>query len=211
MKDKVFCMWNLIQKIWRLLNDRYIFYRRLVVIERHIEKKQSMIGSNIKKSEFSAKRVMNINGLLETKIKKALLRMDFHPPFDIKEAKRRLKDGYFFIILEHNGEVIGWSWAAVNSIYIPEIEKEVNLGNRTAFSFNTYINKHYRNKGLNRLLFQMQLKSLSEEHFSIIWGLIYSWNENSIKSLTAMGWEITARYYYLKFIFIKIRYRSDLN
>jgi len=88
------------------------------------------------------------------------------------------------------------------------LEETIKLNDREAFSYNTYIQKDYRNKGLNKLMLHGKVSYLHDEHFTKEWGHIWRWNAPSLTSFTHMGWKIVGSYHYLKFFFIKIRYRA---
>ena len=198
-----------LKKFAALVNEKYVFYRRIAIvlfsIENYIDDRE-LISNKLK---ITIKRITAIDENIEKKLQEALLNVDFHPlPFDVKEAKERLNRNYRFVVLEHNEEFIGWTWDAVGSIYIPELEEIVKLKEKEAFSFNTYIEKSYRNKGLNKIMLHGKIRFLRNEKFKKEWGHIWSWNIPSLKSFTGMGWEIVGYYHYFKFFFIKIRFRA---
>jgi GNAT superfamily N-acetyltransferase len=198
-------------KIKKVINNRFIRYRQFFIVECDIENYRDDNEFNHKKSNILMRRIKTIDKNHENKITNALSKMDFNPPFDIHEAKERLKRGYYFIIAEHNDEIIGWRWAAINSIFIPEIGKKVKLKNKEAYGFNVYIEKPYRNKGINKMLFKEEASYLHKDHFRKIWGLTYCWNIAPTKSLTHIGCKIAGYYHYFKFFFITIRFRSKLK
>ncbi len=200
-----------LQKINKAINERYIFYRRFAVVEYNIENHKNDNKFNQEKSKIFVRRIKTIDKNLEEKISDALSRMDFNPPFDISEAKKRLEKGYYFVIAEQNDEIIGWRWAAINSIFISEIGKRVKLEKREAYDFNAYVEKLYRSKGINKIMIRHEVSCLHNARFRKMWGLNYSWNIAHLKSLTRMGYKIVAYYYYFKFFFIKIGYRSQLK
>ena len=151
--------------------------------------------------------VEKIDEALSEKIEKALGKMVFHPPFDIKEAKDRLRRGYYFIILEDGREIIGWCWAGIGTVYVPEIQKSVVLGRGEAIGLNAYIAEDYRGKGLIGLVYRKKFESLNADGYTKILGFPYSWNQDSIKSMMSSAWRIVGDYYYIRLLFIKIRCR----
>jgi GNAT superfamily N-acetyltransferase len=200
---------NILRKLFKVTTDKYIFYRRIAIVLYDVENYTNNQELKSEKLNISVKRIKTIDKNVESKLQKALSRVDFRPPpFDVEEAKKRLNNNYHFIVLEHNGEFIGWSWDAVGFIYIPELQETITIKDKEAFSFNTYIEKSYRNKGLNKITLHAKIQSLHKEKFRKEWGHIWSWNKPSLKSFTHMGWQIFGYYHYFRFFFLKIRYRA---
>lgn len=190
----------------RLLNDKYIFYRKIAIVMYDVKNYERI---NFGKSGYAIKRINIIDRDTVDKLRNALNKVDFSPlPFDIQEAKERLKNKYRFVVIEHDGEFVGWTWDAVGLMYIPELEETIQLKDREAFSFNTYIHKDHRNKGLNKLMLHGKVSFLQDEHFTKEWGHIWDWNIPSLTSFTHMGWKIVGYYHYFKFFCFKIRYRA---
>ena len=153
----------------------------------------------------TAKRLMEINPEYEERIGPVLRRMDFTPPFDIGEAKRRLDKGYYFIILENDGRVIGWSWAGIGKVWFNEFNCNIELKTRHAFFFNTYVAKEFRGKELNQIVFNEKLYQLKNDGYIKLWGLIYKSNEASLRSLRKIGFKEPGYYRFLKLLFMNFR------
>ena len=204
-KSTIFAF-RVFQTLNKLMENKCIFYRKIAVVLYDVENYEKL---NLEKPEYMIKRINAIDQETEDKIKKALQQMDFRPlPFDLEEAKKRLENKYRFVVIEHDGEFVGWTWDAVGFMYIPELEETIRLKDREAFSFNTYIHKDHRNKGLNKLMLHGKVSFLQDENFTKEWGHIWSWNIPSLTSFTHMGWKIIGYYYYFKIFCIKIRYRG---
>jgi RimJ/RimL family protein N-acetyltransferase len=160
----------------------------------------------VDRMEFIPKRLREITPEYEAKIKGVLYRMDFKPPFDIQEAKRRLKKGYYFIILENDIEIIGWSWAAINRVFFDEFNCHINIKGKHAFFFNTYVYKGFRGKGLNHIVFHEKLHQLKKDGYDKIWGLIYKSNKPSRRSFQKIGFEEIGSYRFAKLLFMNFRF-----
>jgi len=196
-------------KIGRIVENKYISYRKIAIILYDVENYKKDIARNNEQSEYIIKRVNVIDEHVEDKIYTALQKMDFRPlPFNVEEARKRLRNEYRFVVIEHRDAFIGWTWDAVNFIYIPELEETIKLKEKEAFSFNTYIQKEYRNKGLNKKMLHTKIFLLHEEQFTKEWGHIWYWNKPSLASFTHMGWKIIGTCHYFKFLNIKLRYRT---
>ncbi|MFX0199067.1 MAG: GNAT family N-acetyltransferase [Candidatus Hodarchaeota archaeon] len=157
-------------------------------------------------SKFYPKRLFEISPEYQARIEEVFTDMDHRPLFDISEAKHRLENGFFFIILENDSEILGWSWAAVNRVYFKDFNCFLPIKEKTAFSFNTYVKKQFRGRRLNQLIVHEKLLHLKKAGYDYIWGLIYPWNHSSIKSFTRMNWEIIGKYYFMKFFFMNLRF-----
>ena len=201
-------IFKVLRKLREVINNKYIFYRRFVIVLYDVEDYEND-EIDFEKSQFVIRRINTIDKDTEDKINRAFKKVDFHPlPFDVEEARERLRNNYRFIAVEHNCEFVGWTWDAVGFIYIPELEETMKLKETEAFTYNAYIQKDYRNKGLNRLMLHGKISALKKEGFKKEWAHIWFWNAPSLTSFTHMGWEIVGYYHYVRFFFIKIRYRA---
>jgi hypothetical protein len=201
---------NNLKKYLDFINQKIIFYRKVAIVKYDISNYKIINDITLQNyQKFNVKRIITLNPKIEKKLNAALLKVDFSPlPFTINEAKKRLTNGYHLIIMENNDEIIGWTWDAVRSYYIPELNEKIDLKQNECFSYNTYIDKRFRNKGLNKIMLHGKIASLYNEGFEKEWGHIWAWNIPSLKSFTGMGWVIIGYIYYFKFFFIKIKYRS---
>jgi GNAT superfamily N-acetyltransferase len=154
----------------------------------------------------SAARLFEINSEYGAKMEKAISQMDYKSPFNIQEAKRRIKEGGYFIILENGSEIIGWSWAAVNRVFFDEFNCFIEIKERCAFSYNLYIKKQYRGKRLNHVTLGELLYQLKNDGYNKAWVLVQKWNNGSLKSLNSMGWRIVGDYKFIKLMFLNFRF-----
>lgn len=209
MEKGQFSRFGKLGKIVKDVADKYVFYNRIAIVLYDVENYERPNYNRFVKNGFEIKRIKTIDKNIEEKLIKALSKVDFQPlPFDVNEAKERLRNNYCFVVVEHNDKFVGWTWDAVGFVLIPELQERIELRDKEAFSFNTYIEKSYRSKGLNKLMLHGKISFLYDEGFKKEWGHIWRWNIPSLKSFTHMGWKIVGTYHYFRLFFIKIRYRS---
>lgn len=155
---------------------------------------------------ISAVKLAEINSDYRAKIEKAIAQMDFKPPFDIEEAKHRIKEGWYFVILENGKEIIGWSWAAVNRVFFDDFNCFIRLKEGCAFSYNIYIKKQYRGRRLNHITLRELLYQLRHDGCEKTWVLVHKWNYGSLRSLNSMGWRVVGHYNFIKLMFLNLRF-----
>jgi hypothetical protein len=154
----------------------------------------------------SATRLFEINSEYGVKVGKAISQMDYRPPFDIQEARRRIKEGGYFIILENGSEIIGWSWAAVNRVFFDDFNCFIKIRERCAFSYNLHIKAQFRGKRLNHITLGELLYQLKNDGYEKTWVLVHKWNYGSLRSLNNMGWRMVGHYNFMKLIFLNFRF-----
>lgn len=150
---------------------------------------------------FFAKRLETIDDYYKGRIIKAINRMDIKPTFDLPEISRRLEKGHYFIIVENEDEIVGWRWAAVDSVYFEDFNCRINLGQRDVFSYNTYVDKRYRGKKLNNIMDWERVRCLSDDGYGILWALIYNRNKAALKSAVNFGYKKIGYYYLIRLFF----------
>lgn len=156
--------------------------------------------------EVSAKRLREIRPEDGTKIEHAIKRMDIKPTFDLEEAKKRVSHGFYFITLQLEDKIIGWDWAGVDKVYFDQFNCHIQLRKGHVFSFNTYIEKAYRGRGLNSIVVKGKLYELVKDGYGKIWGLAHKWNQASIKSFENMNWKFLGNYNFIKLFFLNLRF-----
>ena len=160
----------------------------------------------VEEMEIFPKRLEKINSDDAKKLEDAINRMDGKPTFDVEEAKRRLSMGFYLITLQCNDEMIGWNWGGVNRVYFGEFNCHLKLKKGHAFSYGTYVQKEYRNKGINNILKKELSFHLKKDGYDKIWGLIHKWNHASTNSLLKMNWKIIGDYNFIKFLFMNFKF-----
>ena len=191
-------------------------------IKRNIFSYQSMVtvmcdltGSSVEKPpsptivegmEIFPERLREITADDAKKLEEAIHHMDGKPTFDAEEAKKRLGKGFYFITLQCDNVVIGWNWGGINKVYFGEFNCQLKLKNDHAFIYGTYIQKEYRNKGINGILTKELSFHLKKDGYDKIWSLIHKWNHASIKSRLKMNWKIIGDYNFIKFLFMNFKF-----
>lgn len=194
--------------LWFIKRNIFLI-KSMVTVEydlEHFSKEKISYPIVIDGMKVVAKRLVEINTEYEERIEMVLCRMDFTPPFNIEEARRRLNKGYYFIILENDSQIIGWDWAAINKVFFDEFYCNIDLQDKESFSFNTYISKEFRGKKLIKILLNEKLFQLKKDGYSKIWGLIYPSNMASRKSFRENGWKEIGYYRFLKLLFMDFRF-----
>lgn len=69
-------------------------------------------------------------------------------PADMPEVEARLSRGEKCYICESDGRIIGYSWFAKESKYIPEIRSTILLGSGDLYLYNSYILKAHRRQNV---------------------------------------------------------------
>lgn len=167
------------------------------------------ISTEIGGELFVSNRLCDFDQVLEMSLEKAISKMDFTPPFTLDEARRRLERGHYLIIVETDGMIVGWSWAGVGMVHFGEFDCVIKLNEGHAFSFNTYIDKEYRGKGLNQLVLNQQLLCLKKDGFKKVWALIHVDNKASLRSYLKNGWRNIGYYRFLKLFFMSFRFPPE--
>jgi len=158
---------------------------------------------------FIARQIHMLDPVMENELEKAVARMDFSPPFTLEEARMRLAGGHYFSVVENENQIIGWSWAGVGKVFFGEFNCMVELKQRHAFSFNTYIDKEFRGKGLNQLVLNQQLLCLKKDGFKKVWALIHVYNKASLRSYLKNGWLEIGRYRFLRICFLDFKFPPE--
>ncbi|MDY0131693.1 MAG: GNAT family N-acetyltransferase [Desulforegulaceae bacterium] len=140
---------------------------------------------------------------LISKFENAFSKMDFSPPFNIKDINTRLSQGYFFSVGMIDENIVGWTWGGVKKVYFDDFFTYINLEPENAFSFNSYVEKKYRGHDILKILIWNLVFSLKEQDYKKIWALIYPWNKSSIKAYINSGWTQDNSYLFINILGLK--------
>jgi len=156
--------------------------------------------------EIFPNRLKEITSDDERKIQDAISRMDIKPTFDVHEAKRRLNRGFYFVNIEHNNKIVGWTWTGINKVYFEEFNCNLKVRKNQAFGFNAYIEREYRNRRLFNILRYERDYHLKTDGYEKLWGLIHKNNYAQIKSCQRMNYEFIGNFTFVKFLFISCKF-----
>jgi len=92
--------------------------------------------------------------------------------WSVEDAKQRLKDGWYFNILEIDNKIVGWVWFDI-------LESEL---------CNLYVHKDYRNTGYGEQLIYSITNLVNKERVDI-YSMIDGWNIKSINVFKKCNWE----------------------
>ncbi len=143
-------------------------------------------------------------------LEQAFARMDAKQSFSISDIHKRLSAGYVFSVGIIQDHVVGWTWGAINKVYFSDFNCTINLEEKVAFSYNTFIDKDYRGKKINNYILNNILLYFKQKHYKKIWCLIYPWNIASIKSYTNNGWKLTGDYRFIKLFGMNFHFPKGL-
>ena len=112
----------------------------------------------------------------EEKLKRALdefqVELNWEDMWSMEDAKQRLKDGWYFNILEIDNKIVGWVWFNI-------LENEL---------CNLYVHKDYRNTGYGEQLIYSITNLVNKERIDI-YSKIDVWNIKSINVFKKCNWE----------------------
>ncbi len=196
-----------LSRVIHVVRSRYIFHRRLYIYRLIIDGNQ--VSHNNCQNGIQIRRISSIDPALEQKLFSALGHVEFNPPFDIAEARRKLESGHLFIVAERQDALVAWLWVAVGSVFIPEIDAWIHLRADEGLNYNLYISRECRGMGIHSRFLWYE-KGILKNYMSHLWGHIYDWNKASQKSTQKAGFEVFGLYHYIKILCIRIRYVSKI-
>jgi len=130
---------------------------------------------NIVKVIRKIKRVVDLDKeKLQNAINNFQVELDWNDMWTVEDAQKRLKDGWYFNILEIDDEIVGWVW--FNSI-----KNEL---------CNLYVHKDYRKCGYGTQLIYSIMNLSKNIEVNIICAKVDEWNTNSQNIFNKCNWEI---------------------
>lgn len=97
-----------------------------------------------------------------------------------KEIEIGLKEGHMYTSLKLHNRTIGYNKTGFNNVYIEDFKKVYRFPPGVAFTYDTYIDPNYRNKGYGAYLLYNVCTYLKSKGFRSIWAHIPPWNKASI-------------------------------
>lgn len=85
------------------------------------------------------------------------------------------------------------TWMTQGDVYVHELHRVVPVPGNEHFSCRSYVDPDYRGQFL--LSHMIDVYSRSQPAGDVLWGLVYAWNEPSIRSLERLGWRHTGNYW----------------
>lgn len=140
---------------------------------------------------------------LEEEVRQICVADDFRASFgDPEETIRYIKDfGYFypmeldiglseghlFANVKHEDEIVGYNKTGYGKVYIQDFKKAFLFPERVAFTYDTFIDRKYRNRNLGAFLLNEVCKKLRELGYKSLWAHIPPWNHASISMHQKLG------------------------
>ena len=131
--------------------------------------------SNYKLVKVSSKikRLIKINRQkLQDSIDIFQSELDWTEMWSIEDAQKRLKEGWWFYVIEKDDKYIGWAW------FDTEIKRFCNL----------YVHKDYRDSGYGKELVYARLNECKKQNIEKVWMEVDDWNIPIQKIGQELGW-----------------------
>lgn len=193
------------------LRRKFFFITSMSVFECKLSDNQTSTQQmkSLEENKIEVNRIKQIDDAIKDQLENSLKKSDITPTFNINEAKKRIDKGSYFFILKCNENIIGWSWAKVGTVFFDEFQDTINLKEKHAFAYNSFILKEYRGKGLISLLYQEKLNHLKKDGIVKVWALVHKWNKKSLKSFNKMKWTKLGNYTFLRVLFFNLKFPPD--
>ena len=98
--------------------------------------------------------------------------------WSVEDAEKRLKEGWWFYVLEKNNKYLGWAWFDVSN------KQFCNL----------YVCEEARNKGYGRQLVLARLNECKLQKIKKVWMEVDDWNKSIQKITQKLGWNPKIHY-----------------
>ena len=98
--------------------------------------------------------------------------------WSVDDAIKRLKDGWWFYVIEIDDKYVGWSW----------------FDNDTKKFCNSYVKENYRNNGYGKDLVYVRLNECKRQGIENVWMEVEEWNAPIQKIAQRIGWSPKVHY-----------------
>lgn len=97
------------------------------------------------------------------------------------------------VVARDGDQIVASTWMTSGQVMVHELHRSVEVSPTEHFSCRSYVDPGLRGRGVFQHL--LHAYRLVQDPDDVLWGLVYSWNEASIRALTAMGWRQTGEYW----------------
>jgi ribosomal protein S18 acetylase RimI-like enzyme len=125
-----------------------------------------------------------------------------------KEISVALEYNHFWPSVRANGKIIGCVKIGFGNVYIADYDKVIELPEKMAFIYDTYILPEQRGKGVAKYLKSQVLKFLKAKGFNKVGSHVPPWNKAMISINEKMGIKKVSYIRYFKIFGISIRIAS---
>jgi GNAT superfamily N-acetyltransferase len=103
--------------------------------------------------------------------------------------QERFEHGKVCFVVLVEDIIVAFSWISFHNEYLSENQIEVQLKDKEAYFFDTYVDPAYRNKGLQAAMIPPRIEFLRSQGYEKIIGLVDDDNIYSLRALTSAGYK----------------------
>lgn len=151
------------------------FYRRLILIERPLDK-------DLPKRALSLPVSIGLLGRAEINEY-----ADFRPEADVNEIHRRLQTGHLCFVVRHNGKIINAGWAATNKVTIDYLSMEFQLKDDEVYGYDAFAAPAYRGSRLSLFRLTHMFKYFRDLGYQRFVGTVLLENKPAIRHILRAG------------------------
>ena len=104
--------------------------------------------------------------------------LDWPEMWSVDDAEKRIKDGWWFYVIEIGDKYVGWCW----------------FDNDTKKFCNSYVEENYRNNGYGKDLVYVRLNECKRQGIENVWMEVEEWNAPIQKISQRIGWSPKVHY-----------------
>ena len=115
------------------------------------------------------------------------------PHLTVADVERFKRQNSVCIVARDGDRIAASSWMTWGEVYVTELQRCIHVPQGEHFSCRSYVDPDYRGKSLLSHMIHAYSSRLSAA--DRVWGLVYSWNVASVRSLEKIGWRHTGDYW----------------
>lgn len=97
------------------------------------------------------------------------------------------------IVMLDGDRIAASSWMTQGNVYVHELQRTIEVPATEHFSCRSYVDPAYRGQALLSHMIHGYSKHQPPDHE--VWGLVFSWNTESVRSLERIGWRHSGEYW----------------
>lgn len=193
--------------MWSLRNFIF-FYKKPAIFFRDLSEKNNTANFFKKyhhqNDGYNFVKIENIDDEFEEQFNGAIRKIDFKPPFDLDDARNRLKRGYMFFVIFFENEIVGWRWYAFKKVFCEDFRCNLKIRDDQAYGYNLFVNKDHRGKHLAARLIISGEPYLREIGVKSIWIINYDWNIPAQATVRKAGYRKIGYYRLVNILGLKL-------
>jgi len=115
-----------------------------------------------------------------------------------KVEKKLMQNDMCIVALEKN-RVVGFNMISFGKIFIPSLEKTIQLKQNEAWSYQITVHKNYRNQHIGAALRYKVFYELVKKNIKKLYGATYANNKGALKLADRTGFHVISEIHYKKF------------